>query len=144
MGVRSRRVLVGRSGSKVKKLLIEGGWSTLWIIAKYSLFFSRYGEMGRSGGNKWEGFGWWIWEREGVGQIGVWARKGKNKKFPSPKKGCPEKEGLRQVSGWNIHTCSSFVLWLVHILDISSGYFNLPSNWWYSVVSEKEKKWYTC
>ena len=55
-------------------------------------------------------------------------RKEQKKEKPTLKRGCPEKEGLRQVSGWNIHTCSSFVLWLVHILDISSGYFNLPSN----------------
>ena len=77
-----------------------------------------------------------------MGQIGVWARKGKNKKFPSPKRGCPEKEGLRQVSGWNIHVCSSFCIMVGSYLDIHPGtlIFLLIDDIEKSV---RKKKWYT-
>ena len=59
--------------------------------------------------------------------LGEKRKEQKKRKKPTLKKGCPEKEGLRQVSGWNImHVPALYYGWFIY--DISSGYSNLPSN----------------
>ena len=54
-------------------------------------------------------------EKEGVGQIGVWARKERAKKEKThPKKGGALKRGSDRCLGGVSMFGSAFVLWLVH------------------------------